>query len=172
VIGHSMGGYVALSFAQQYPEMLMGLALVASHGYADSNEKRESRFRTIDRIKEAGIAAALVLMPEKLTRFPSIRKICQEYIENTDSNGIIGVISAIASRPDAMAVLRRLQCPVMILAGKNDEIIPIETSRMMVSESKNAIFVEVEEAGHMPMLEKPKVVANALITMIESIKAG
>jgi 3-oxoadipate enol-lactonase len=172
VIGHSMGGYVALSFAQQFPKMLIGLALVASHGYADSDEKKKSRMLTIEKVRKAGAVSALASMPEKLTRYPNIRKICKEYIENADINGMAGVLAAIANRADSMAVLKGLECPVMILAGKDDEIIPIENSRRMASDCDHAVFVELDEAGHLPMLEKPELVAYSIITMINSIKAG
>lgn len=172
LIGHSMGGYVALSFAHQYPEKLLGLGLVASHGYADSIEKKQSRIKTIDSIRNLGTAAALALMPDSLTRSPVVRKVCREFIENADSEGMVGVISAIAHRPDTMAVLNALRCPIMVLAGKNDEIIPIGTSRLMVSDIDDVNFIEVEEAGHMPMLEKPEVVADSIISLIDSIEKG
>jgi len=170
LVGHSMGGYVALSFAQQFPNRIIGLALVASHPYADDYEKKQSRMQTIEAIKSVGVVEALADMPEKLTRYPVIQKKCKGYIENTDGNGIIGVLNAIANRSDASGVLRNIHCPTTILAGKDDLIIPIEISRKMAVEFGNVIFKEIEGAGHLPMLEVPNKIAESLITMVKEIE--
>jgi len=52
VVGHSMGGYVALEMVRSYPERISGLVLISSHIFADTSEKKQSRFENIDKIRQ------------------------------------------------------------------------------------------------------------------------
>ena len=57
LVGHSMGGYVALAFAELYPDMMKGLVLVNSTSRADSDERKQNRDRAILAVKKSYIAA-------------------------------------------------------------------------------------------------------------------
>jgi pimeloyl-ACP methyl ester carboxylesterase len=52
LVGHSMGGYIALAFAELYPEMVTGIALVNSTSMADSDERKLNRDRAIKAVKQ------------------------------------------------------------------------------------------------------------------------
>src|SRR5262249_51418582 len=54
LIGHSMGGYIALDFAEKFPQMLSGLGLVNSHCYEDTTAKKENRKKAIEFIRKHG----------------------------------------------------------------------------------------------------------------------
>ena len=160
--GHSMGGYVALSFAKNFPERVSGLALVASHAYADSPEKRLSRLEDIEKVKEIKPLQLLLEMPANLSEDPKIQQFCRNKVEHMDKNGVIGVLSAMAEREDSSEFLRTFNRPLGIIAGMRDRFIPLEMSRKMAEDFQPEIYLEIENSGHMPMLENPEAVAEAL----------
>ena len=166
IAGHSLGGYIALEIARIFPERISGLVLIASHIYADSLEKKQSRFNTADQIKTRGVQEILTDMPKKLTHNENIRIICQDAVAKMDSNGAIGALHAMANRGSSELVWETLAVPTLVIAGSDDQIIPIEKSRKIAGMPKHNAFEEIVGAGHMPMLETPKFVAKALIKFI------
>ena len=168
IAGHSMGGYVAIALAKYFPERLLGLALTASHAYADSAEKKQSRLDSIARIKKEGVTQIFSTMSDKLTYNKRIAERVQEIIAGANAEGAMGILMAMAERPDSITVLANLKKPVLIIAGKDDQIIPIETSRKMAREIKTPRFIEISGAGHVPMFDQPEKTAEALLSVINS----
>ena len=168
IAGHSMGGYVAIALARYFPERLLGLALTASHAYADSAEKKQSRLDSIARIKKEGVTQIFSTMSDKLTYNKRIAERVQEIIAGANAEGAMGILMAMAERPDSITVLANLKKPVLIIAGKDDQIIPIETSRKMAREINTPRFIEISGAGHVPMFDQPEKTAEALLSVINS----
>jgi len=167
IAGHSMGGYVALAMAKEFPDRITGLALVASHAYADSPEKKKSRLETIPLVKEQGILPVLSSMSERLSYNKEVISFCHRIISQAKPRGVIGVLEGMAERPDRMDVLSELEVTTILIAGVDDQIISIDSNREMAAQMKHTWLVEIPGAGHMPMLEKPKEVARALQQFIE-----
>lgn len=163
--GHSMGGYVALSFAKNFSDRISGLALVASHAYADSPEKRASRLADIEKVKEIEPLELLSEMPVNLSEDPKVQQFCRSKINQMDRNGVIGVLSAMAEREDSSEFLMTFDLPLGIIAGMRDCFIPLEMSRKMAEDFQPDVYVEIENSGHMPMLENPEMVAEALANL-------
>jgi pimeloyl-ACP methyl ester carboxylesterase len=163
--GHSMGGYVALSLVKNFPDRVSGLALVASHAYADSPEKKVSRLEDIERVKEIEPLELLSEMPAKLSEDPKVQQFCRDKINKMDRNGVIGVLSAMAEREDSSEFLRTFDPSLGIIAGMRDRFIPLEISRKMAEDFQPDIYVEIENSGHIPMLENPEAVAEALANL-------
>src|SRR5512133_3839444 len=67
LVGHSMGGYVALSFAQAYPSRLLGLGLVATQASADNPERRQSRYKAAEAVAHKGAKVVASNMVSTLT---------------------------------------------------------------------------------------------------------
>ena len=163
--GHSMGGYVMLSLAKHYPEYVLGLALVASHAFADSPEKKKSRLEDIELVKLKGPAAVLTNMPKILSDDRRIQKFCKDKVEQMEKDGVIGALGAMADREDSIRFLKEFKKPLGIIVGKQDNFIPLEMSRSMAELLKPTVYIELENCGHMPMMESPIEVANALETL-------
>ena len=168
IAGHSMGGYVALALAEYYPDRLSGLALVASHSFEDSPEKKRARIENIERLNQASVQEVLADMPGKLTRNPEIVDYCSKLIAQMSKNGLTGVLAGMAERPDRTEVLKAIKNPKIVIAGNDDQLIPLKTSREMTNLVGNLNFVEIKGAGHMPMMENPIETGYALLKIIES----
>ena len=168
--GHSMGGYVALAMAKHHPDRLLGLTLIASHAYADSPEKRQTRLESIEQIRSRGLEPILAAMPGKLSKQPEIIEKCRNITSKASPVGVMGTLAGLAQREDYMEVFTHLKIPAMLIAGLDDQINPISINREMAAKMDKPRLVEIADAGHMPMMEQSSQVADALKSFIRSIE--
>ena len=169
IVGHSMGGYVALSFAHAYPQRLAGLGLVASQAEADAPERRHSRLNIADEVERKGVRVVADGMPVKLTTDPVLATQLHELIHATaTSEGVAGCMRGMADRPDATEWLGEIAAPSVVIAGAQDGIIPVQKSHDMETLLGRSWLVVIEEAGHMPMMEAPERVGEALRQLVKS----
>ncbi len=169
VVGHSMGGYVALAFAKAYPQRLSGLGLVASQAEADAPERRQSRLNIADDVERKGVRVVADGMPVKLTANPELAAQLHELIHATASQqGVAGCMRGMAERPDATEWLGQIAAPSVVIAGTSDGIIPVAKGQVMATLLGRSWLVKIEGVGHMPMMEAPDRVAEALIQLVKS----
>ncbi len=162
VVGHSMGGYVALAFARAYPERLLGLGLIASQPLADTPEKKAGRALEAEHVLAYGVAEVAEGMATKLTADPALHEKLKGLIYQQRPEGVAGALWAMAERPDSRDLLSNFEFPVAIIHGRADKIVPFERAREVMAAVKKGSLVEIEEVGHMPMMEAPQVTARAL----------
>ncbi|MEL6922563.1 MAG: alpha/beta hydrolase [Bacteroidota bacterium] len=162
LIGHSMGGYVSLAYAEQYASNLMGLCLFHSQPYADSAEKKQGRQKGIDFIRRIGHTLYVKqLIPALFSKdFASDHQMLIEKLSfranQYDSAGIIGGLEAMKNRPDRSEVLRQLSCPVLFIVGKEDGAIPTSASLEQLYLPEVASIHLLPRVGHMGMFEATK----------------
>ena len=176
VAGMSMGGYVALSFAENYPDRLAGLALVATQAAADTDEARKARAAMIEKVNKdgPGVAADAItpkLFAEKNLPDEELEKVPQEGAAMAGVEGISWALKAMAARPDRAFVLKNLECPALILHGAEDKIVPCERAQQMAHETNGGEFFEIKGSGHALPLEAPKVVAEKLLALVNRAEA-
>jgi len=162
IAGHSMGGYVALEISRTFPERVLGLILVSAHIYADTITKKQSRIESVDKMKQQGAAVVLDKLAEVLTHNEMIKVFCRNAAIHIDVFGAVGAQYAMANRASSEEIWKTSENPTMVIAGIDDQIIPIEKSRSFALLPKNNYLVEIKDAGHMPMLEAPDEVSKAL----------
>lgn len=168
LVGHSMGGYVALAFAHAYPGHTAGLGLIATQAAADTPEKRQSRYIQIEEVKRRGVKAIAEAMAPKITPRPALAEALKLLMAKTSLATVVHSLKAMAERPDATEWLTTMDIPAVVIAGTADVLIPIERAQTMAQMLPRGWLVEVPEAGHMPMLESPEVVSKALCQLIEA----
>jgi len=157
--GHSMGGYIALAFADAYPEYVKGLCLIHSTAAADTEEKKENRYKAIALIKKGGKESFLRnAIPNMFAdRFKNEHpEIIEEQIKRgmqLADNSMIAYYDAMAKRPGRQEVLKSTAFPVQWIFGKEDNLIDFSNT-LAQSRLNNISFVAVYEGcGHMSMLE-------------------
>ena len=162
IVGHSMGGYISLAFARVYPERVSGLGLVASQAAADPPERRDGRYKSAAEVADKGIASVVETMTPKFTTDPRLQQYARESMERQPPAAYIGALKAMAERVDSTMLLTSLTYPVVIVHGDADALVPIDRAREAKALLENAYFVEINGAGHMPMMEAPDKTAEAL----------
>jgi pimeloyl-ACP methyl ester carboxylesterase len=167
IAGFSMGGYVALSFAERYASRMAGLGLINSQALADREEARAGRRAMVERVRSegAGVAAAAAI-PKMFAAAnrakPELAAIVRAGAEKAGVAGITWALEAMARRPDRSAVLAGLTVPVLIVHGVEDQFIPVERARALAEQMPGALYVEISGAGHCSPVETPDIVAKAL----------
>ena len=162
LVGHSMGGYVALAFAKNYPDRLSGLGLVSSQALADSPERKQGRYDTAAQVAEKGIGVVVEAMTSKFTSDPRVQAVAQSVMEQQKPKGIIGALRAMAEREDLSARLADFKFPLALVHGDEDALIPIDRSREIKNAVSRAHLMELKGVGHLPMLEAAEETARAL----------
>jgi len=167
IMGHSMGGYVALAAWKLAPERFLALGLVDSQAGADPEEVRQGRYTMAEKVAAEGSKPVSEAMLPKLfapnlpTGAPIIDQV-RQMILNTPSAGIVGTLKGMAERSDSGPLLTNLNIPVLILTGDKDQVIPLEKAKAMVAALATPTLSIIENAGHMPMLEQPQATTTAL----------
>jgi len=168
LVGHSMGGYASLAFAEKNKGYLAGLCLFHSHPFADSEEKKQGRLKAIDFIKKNGHILYVRQLIPTLFAYDFSKGYQMEVnrlIHNAahySTNAIIAALLAMRLRPDRTAVLRDIPCPVLFYIGKLDAAIPMEVSLEQTHLPAIADIRVLATSGHMGMFEAPRSTAKAM----------
>lgn len=162
LVGHSMGGYVALAFARKYPSRINGLALVSSQALADSPEGREKRYKTAEDVAEKGVGVVADAMVTKLSAVKKVQDFAGLLINAQSKAGVTGALKAMAEREDATPILSQFIFPLLLVHGDADALIPMERAKEIKSSMPAARLFELQGVGHMPMMEAPQKMADAL----------
>jgi pimeloyl-ACP methyl ester carboxylesterase len=160
MIGHSMGGYVALAFASKYPDMLKGLGLFHSHSFPDTPEGRKNRNRVIKVVEQDKFGYVANFIP---SLFPvgSRRKFGKEIralikiAKEIPKEGIIAALEGMKIRKNQSAVLKSIKVPVLFIIGLKDSKAPIEQLWNMVSLPQQSECLILRNVGHMGYIEAP-----------------
>jgi pimeloyl-ACP methyl ester carboxylesterase len=170
VAGHSMGGYIALALAAQYPEMIAGLSLVHSTATADTEEKKEARRKSISLIRKGGKEAFVKGMIPNLfaghfkKENPGIMERQVQRAMAMEDGTMIAFNQAMIDRPDRTEVLKTASFPVQFIVGKEDGVIPNDIIVKQKDLPRRSFVVAYEAVGHMSMIELPETLAADLKT--------
>ena len=172
VVGHSMGGYVALAMCENYRERLEGIVLLSSTTSADSQEKCDRRRREIELIKagKKNMLARLVphagFAPENVKRLKDYIEDIAELILITEDEGVIAILGGMITRKDRGELLRDSGIPHLVIFGRHDYYIPNEVADEMIAYDSNARVLWLEHSGHMGFYEEPELCARAILDMM------
>ncbi|WP_273126130.1 alpha/beta fold hydrolase [Metabacillus sp. HB246100] len=173
LIGHSLGGYISIAFAEKYPEKLCGLSMVHSTTLPDTDEAKKNRDNGILLIEEEGIKPYIQQLIPKLFAAGSHETLANEIDlvkkigYRTSDLGAIECLKSMKNRPNRNHVLKNLSLPVLLVAGELDDILPLE--RTFSVSGTNISQHTIKESGHMSMLEKPDELSEVLIGFLDNI---
>ena len=171
VVGHSMGGYVALAMVEKYAANIESVVLLSSTTSADSQEKCDRRRREIELIKagKKNTLARLVphagFAPENVKRLSSYIEDIGEMILLTEDDGVIAILAGMIERKSRSELLRDSGVPHMFIFGRHDYYIPVEVADEMIAADPNAEVVWLEHSGHMGFYEEPELCAEAILSI-------
>lgn len=168
LIGHSMGGYLALAIAEYHSDKLNSTVLLHSHCFADPDEKKANRNREIELIRSGKKELIVNTSIPNLYASTNLNLLADE-IKNslriamqTDENGIIYALNAMKSRPDRSHVLARSDVPFLLVGGTMDNHIPYARMEEMKSLNDKIELLKLEKSGHMGFVEEKEKLAIGL----------
>ena len=160
MIGHSMGGYVTLAFAEKFPARLSGLGLFHSSAFADSDEKIATRKKGIDFIQTHSPQEFLKTMIPTL--YGPVTKeenpgIIEEHLNSTHNFSGAALVSYYVSmieRPDRTHILKTTKLPVFMIMGRYDQAVPLNDGLKQSHMAELSYIQVLEKSGHMGMVEE------------------
>ncbi len=168
IVGHSMGGYVTLAFAHAYPQRVSGLGFVSTHAAADLPETHASRLKNARKVARAGVDFLAKDMSQKITARPELVEPVRQIMEKACKQAVIGSLKGMAERPDSTSILSSMRAPAVVIHGIDDKFVSLEKAQDMAQFLPRAWLVQVPNAGHLPMMSAPDVVASALSELIQT----
>ncbi len=157
LIGHSMGGYIALAFAEKYPHLLNGFGLFHSSAFADSEEKKATRLKAINFIKNNSAYEFLQTSIPGLFLNPENYQPCIDLIEKAKyftSEALIQYYQAMIGRPDRTEVLKNFAGPILFIIGEHDKAVPFEQSMQQCHLPGQPHIHILRNSAHMGMWEE------------------
>jgi len=162
IVGHSMGGAIALTLALHFPNRVAGLVLMATG----------ARLRVAPAILD-GMHSDFEGSVELITRFawspetkPALTELGRQALLETGPDVLLGDFSA-CDRFNVMERLGEIEHPTLVIAGTADQLTPPKYARFLTEHIPNARLVLVEDASHMVMLERPLEVTGAVREFLE-----
>ncbi len=167
IVGHSMGGYVGLAFADLFPDSLRGLCLYNSTAYADSEEKKKDRLRAIQLVKASKTVYTkntirnlfatknLKYLKEEITFATAIAK-------ETGKRGIVAALHGMRDRQSRDVILGLVQYPIMMVISRHDNMLPESALLEQAQLIRNKTILHLEHDGHFGFLESPRQSNKAL----------
>jgi len=171
-IGHSMGGYVALAFAEKHPNTINGLCLMNSTALNDTAEKKKNRDRAIIAVKQnhnifIRLAIANLFSPKNRTSLSEDIKTVIQEAQKTPLQGIVAALEGMKVRKNRMNLLQNTAYKKLIILGKND---PVLNADHLVAQLKNTPIECIEfPDGHMSHIENKDKFLHSIVYFIEKL---
>jgi pimeloyl-ACP methyl ester carboxylesterase len=160
VIGHSMGGYIVLAFAEKYPIYLNGFGLFQSTSYPDTEEKKAARLKGIEFIKSHGAFEFLktsvpnLFSPRTKEENPRLVDEFLNSLHNFKGDALVSYYEAMIRRPDRREVLKQANVDVLLIAGEFDVAVPLNDCLQQATLPGKLYFHILRKSGHMGTLEE------------------
>lgn len=175
LVGHSMGGYVSMAFAEKYGSMLQGLCLFHSSALSDTDEKKEQRSKSIDYVERHGVINFInpfvdpLFYRENRDWLRQEIELMKEIGRATPQESVTRAMAAMRDRPDRTDVLRKARFPVLFIFGKDDGAVPLEKALEQCHLPGNSMVYFLEKTGHMGMFERTYETRKAIEKFAETI---
>ena len=173
MVGHSMGGYVTLAFAELHPEKLKGFSLFHSSVFADNQEKKIARAHEIallekgkqDEVTQNHLPKTFA--NQNLNRFSTELAAIKQAAKKHTPQGISALIRGMMERPDQQQMVQSFQKPMLFLFGRYDNFIKPEAAGQMALLNPAIQIGWLENSGHMGMIEEPERSVEIIVRFVE-----
>lgn len=170
LVGHSMGGYAALAFAELYPDYVKGIVLQNSTSRADSDERKQNRDRAIKAVKQnysnfVRLSIANLFSEENREKlYKEIEAVKQEALK-TPLQGIVAALEGMKIRKDREVLLHFVPYPILLVLGKKDPVLNYEESISQI-ENTNVKLITFND-GHMSHIENYEALKKELLAFFK-----
>ena len=168
VMGHSLGGYIVLAMIEKDPTRFPCFGLIHSTAYPDSEERKANRLKVIDFVRTHGVRQFIESFIPPLFYDPSNPYIplTVALASSTPLQTLVSYTQAMRLRPDRTTLIRSFGKPILMVAGKEDKIISLESVTTLASSSINVHLIILERVAHMGMLEDAEGLVNNIRNFI------
>lgn len=177
VIGHSMGGYIALALVERHPNIIRGFGFVHSTAFADSDERKVMRAKGINTMGEYGsyafiktIVPGLFSEQYKQNHYEQINVLIEKG-KSFQPAALQQYYKAMMLREDKTSVLKSSKVPVLFIMGKEDKAAPIDDVLQQAHLPLISYIHILENSAHMGMLEQKDEVNKGLLEFMQDITA-
>lgn len=171
-VGHSMGGYVALAFAELYPDTVKGLVLLNSTAKADSEERKKNRDRAIKAVKQSfvnfiSLSIGNLFSENNRERLAATIENVKKEALQTPLQGIVASLEGMKIRQDREVLLHLTPFPKLLILGEKDPVLNYEETKEQIENT--AVQVITFPDGHMSHLENQDELLAVLLSFFKSI---
>ena len=168
LLGHSMGGIVAMEIVRQHSEGVLSLVLINTNPYEEKEELKDRRNIILKDLDALDLIS--LMRSDYISRyFPNDRRDenkliqkCVDMASTLDKEVFYNQSVALRDRKDQTSILEKLNCKTLIICGERDQLCPVSYHTDMNKMIKNSDLIVFEGVGHMPMLECPQKLNNHL----------
>ncbi len=165
--GISLGGFTAFEIMRRMPERVTRLALLDTNARPDSPDRTAMREKQMaltrqGRFEEVVDQIAPLMVSPGAQSDDSLQDLIREMAMTVGPEGFIRQSTACIHRVDSRPDLVRIDCPTLVVCGRQDQPIPLENSEEIAAGIAGSQLVVVEDCGHLSTLEQPEVVSDAL----------
>ena len=158
MIGHSMGGYITLAFAEMFPSRLKAFGLFHSSAFADDEEKINTRKKAIEFIRNnGGVAFLKTSVPGLFYETEKSKSFIDSLLKKGESftnAALIQYYNAMIKRPDRTQVLKNFRGSILLIAGEHDKAVPFQHSLQQSHLPRQSNFYVLRNSAHMGMYEE------------------
>lgn len=164
LVGNSLGGWIALDFAAQHPEMVEKLVLVDSAGLSSMHAPTVD----LNASSLAGMRAILeaVFYNKQMVTDPTVLQVFTDHVRNNDAYTIQRMLAGLVTPQFEDAKLAGIHAPTLVVWGRQDELIPLAAGEKLRDGIAGAKLVVFDQCGHVPQLEKAVEFNQALLDFL------
>ncbi|MEM1220659.1 MAG: alpha/beta hydrolase [Bacteroidota bacterium] len=174
LMGHSMGGYTSLALMEEQPERVLTLGMIHSHPYADTEEKKRNRAKSMEFVEKNGAAPYLkqlytALFPrEYLEQHPDLIPSLIDRALPWGEAPILAGLDAMRKRPDRSQVIAKFPRPVLFLSGDLDLVVPENYRLLQPLLAQVGSTHQLRDIGHMSMIEDPALFVQIIRNFLQT----
>jgi pimeloyl-ACP methyl ester carboxylesterase len=173
LVGHSMGGYVALAMAEQFENVIDQVIMLHSSPFSDTDEKKSGRQRTIDFLKKYPVKDFLGPFVPNLfapkfaeTHLELLKNLIVRY-QTISKDGLIASTYAMKNRSNYEWFLAKTRIPFLFIHGSEDALISTDLIKEVLQDKAQHKLVILQGVGHQGQYEAPDACFEAIKAFIE-----
>lgn len=176
-LGHSMGGYVGFRLLLDHPERISRAVLMNTQAQAESTLQRMKYNALLKIVETTGYAPVIgqvvpLLLGERYrTEHPEAVDAWRERMKGNAPTGTVQLGRSIFGRDSVLSELGRVSQPVLMIAGSEDEVVPLDNLRATHDALPNSTMVIAPGSGHSTPIEQPDTALNAIARFFEETTA-